>query len=358
MSILQKYLYREWALTFGAVSLVLLIVLMGVFLGELLNDMADGKVPAGLVGMQLLLHLPNAFGNILPLSGFIAVVWGLGRMYRDQEMAVMHSNGFSWRQMLRPLVVLVLPIAALLLVLSLYLAPRAARLADHLLEEGFRSAALWGVKAGQFHILQEGRMVIYVESLDSDGRILQNVFIQQRDPEEREKVWIAQRGEYWMDTASGQRYLTLEDGQIIDSVPGQLDVRQLEFERNDFRLPEQERRREQARVETLPSPDLLRRGDTEAQAEVQWRVAPAVSVLLLGLLAIPLAHSEPRESRGGRIVIGMLSYALYANMLYLSRAWLAEGSLPPAIGLWWVHALVLLSSMLLLRRQGQRVGYG
>jgi lipopolysaccharide export system permease protein len=358
LTILQKYLFREWALTFGAVSIVLMIVLMGVFLGELLNDMADGKVPAGLVGMQLLLHLPDAMGNILPLSGFIAVVWGLGRLYRDQEMAVMRSNGFGWRQMLRPLANLVVPVAGLLLVLSMVLAPRASRQAERLLEEGFRSAALWGVKAGQFHILQEGQMVIYVESLDSDGRTLRNVFIQQRDPAEREKVWIAQRGEYWMDAETGQRYLTLEDGQIVDNVPGQLDARLLDFERNDFRLPEPEQKRRKEGVETQASLPLLRRGDTEAIAEMQWRVAPAVSVLLLGLLAIPLSHSEPREGRGSRIVIGILCYALYANMLYLSRAWLAQGSLPPAIGLWWAHALILVSALILLRRQGRMPGRG
>jgi lipopolysaccharide export system permease protein len=308
--------------------------------------------------MQLLLHMPEALGNILPLSAFIAVVWGLGRMYRDQEMAVMRSNGFGWRQMLKPLVALSAPVMGLLLALSLYAAPRAARLADQLLEDAFRSAALWGVKAGQFHILQEGHMVIYVESLDSDGHTLRNVFIQQRDPAQREKVWIAQKGEYWMDTETGQRYLTLEDGQIVDSVPGQSDVRLLEFRRNDFRLPEPEHKREQVRVETMLSTDLVLSADSEARAEMQWRVAPAISVMLLGLLAIPLAHSEPREGRGGRIVIGMLCYALYANMLYLSRAWLAEGSLPPAVGLWWAHALVLVSALVLLRRQGRMMGYG
>ena len=70
------------------------------------------------------------------------------------------------------------------------------------------------------------------------------------------------------------------------------------------------------------------------------------------------AGFEPRKGRGGRIVIGMLCYALYANMLYLSRAWLADGSLPPAIGLWWAHGLVLLGALLLLRRQGRMVGGG
>lgn len=354
MNILQRYVFREWATTLLAVSVVLMLVLMGVFLGELLNDMADGKVPSGLVGLQLLLHIPDTLGNLLPLSAFVAVIWGLGRLYRDHEMVVMRSSGFGWRQMFRPLVMLVLPLSALLLLTGFDLAPRAARKADQALEEGFRSAALWGVKAGQFHILQGGRMVIYVESLDEDGRTLRNVFIQQRDSE-REKVWIAQRGEYWMDVEDNQRYLTLEDGQVTDGVPGQLDVRVLSFERNDFRLPEPERGSSQVRVETVPTAELLTRQDPESLAELQWRLAPAVSALVLALLAVPLAHARPREGRGGRIVLGILCYALYANTLYLCRAWIAEGSLPPLIGMWWTHAVVLFTALVMLRRMSRRV---
>ena len=94
-----------------AVSLVLVLCLMGVFLGELLNDMADGRMPPGLLGTQMLLYMPAALGNIIPLAGFVAVMWGLGRLYRDHEMVVMRSSGFGWRQLLRPLLTLMLPVA-------------------------------------------------------------------------------------------------------------------------------------------------------------------------------------------------------------------------------------------------------
>ena len=72
MSILQKYILREWFWTFLAVSFVLMIVIMGTFLGEMFNDIADGRMPPGLVGVQLVLYLPEAIGNILPLAGFVA----------------------------------------------------------------------------------------------------------------------------------------------------------------------------------------------------------------------------------------------------------------------------------------------
>ena len=93
--ILQKYFFREWLWTFLATATVLLIVMLGVSFGELLRDIAGGRVPPGLLGTLTLLKMPDVLGNILPLSIFIAVIWGLGRIYRDQEMAVMRASGFS-----------------------------------------------------------------------------------------------------------------------------------------------------------------------------------------------------------------------------------------------------------------------
>jgi len=353
LSILQKYIFREWFWTALAVSIVLVIVLLGAFLGDMLNDIADGRMPAGLMTMQLLFHMPETFGTILPLAGFIAVMWGLGRLYRDQEMAVMRSSGFGWRQLIKPLLSLVLPLAVVLLVLGLLVAPTTARLAEQQLEQAFRSAALWGLQPGKFHVLRRGELVIYTEAIEDDGKSLRNIFIKQRD-DEREQIWVARRGTYWMDSDSGDRYLILEEGRVTEFAPGQLDMRVLNFARNDLRLPEPDfRKRKKNKVKSKTSAELLGERSAESAAELQWRLAPAITVIILGLLAIPLSHSEPREGRGSRVVLGILVYLLYGNTLYLCRSWIAEGILPTAIGTWWVHIIFLVVSFVWIRRQGR-----
>ena len=353
LSILQKYILREWSWTSLAVSVVLIIVLLGAYLGDMLDDIADGRMPAGFIGMQLLLHMPEALGNILPLAGFVAIMWGLGRLYRDQEMAVMRSSGFGLKQLLKPLFSLVTPLAVMLLLLGLLIAPTAAQMAEKQLEQAFRSAAVWGLQAGRFHVLRAGDLVIYAEAIEEDGTTLRNIFIKQRDGQ-REQVWVAKKGRYWMDGDTGDRYLILEEGKVTDVAPGRLDLRVLSFARNDLRLPETElRKRKKTRIEAQPSLELLRDGATESIAELQWRLSPAISVIILGLLAIPLAHSEPREGRGIRIILGILVYLLYGNLIYLCRSWVADGHLPTYIGIWWVHIAFLIFSFVWMRQQGR-----
>jgi lipopolysaccharide export system permease protein len=336
---------------------VLLTVMIGVSLGELLGDIADGHVPPGLLGALTLLKMPDLLSTILPLSVFIAVIWGLGRIYRDQEMAVMRASGFKWTMLLRPLSNLLLPVAAILLALGLVLAPLTASLTQQRLEDAFRNAAEWGLQTGEFHVLRGGDLVLYVEAVEKDGRTLRHVFIQQRDGE-REQVWTAEKGYYWLDRESGNRYLTLENGQITEGGATTLDFGIMRFSRNDLKLPEPENRIKPAALEARSTVDILFSDSPEAIAEVQWRVSPAVAAIVLGLLAIPLAHSAPREGRGGRALLGILAYTIYANVLYMCRAWLARGEIAAFPGLWWVHLVVLLVALVWLQRQGRMVGKG
>jgi lipopolysaccharide export system permease protein len=357
LNILQKYILREWSWTFVAVTLVLLLVMTGVSLGELLNDIAGGRLPPGLLGELMVLKIPDVLNTILPLAVFIAVIWGLGRLYRDQEMAVMRASGFSWTQMLRPLFNLVLPAAVLVLALGLVVAPMAAKTAQDRLEQAYRTASEWGLQTGQFHVLRDGNLVLYVEAVEKDGQTLRNVFIRQKK-DGREQVWVAEKGYYWLNVQTGERFLTLENGQITEGGPESLDFGIIRFSRNDLRMPEPERRDKAPEIESRTSVELLTSKEISERAEFQWRISPALAIIILGVLAIPLAHQRPREGRGGRVVLGILLYVVYANLLYMSRSWVADGALPLFAGMWWVHLVFGAIAVAWLQRQARKVGGG
>jgi len=130
------------------------------------------------------------------------------------------------------------------------------------------------------------------------------------------------------------------------------------FSRNDLRMPETERRSKAPEIESLTSIELLNSADVTERAEFQWRVSPAIAIIILGVLAVPLAHSRPREGRGGRVVLGILLYVVYANLLYMSRSWVADGALPLVAGMWWVHLVFGAIAVAWLQRQGRKVGGG
>jgi len=67
-----------------------------------------------------------------------------------------------------------------------------------------------------------------------------------------------------------------------------------------------------------------------------------VITLVLGALAIPIARLRPRQGRYARVIWGVLLYAVYANLLISGRTLIEKGTVPAWLGLWWVHALVAI----------------
>jgi lipopolysaccharide export system permease protein len=117
----------------------------------------------------------------------------------------------------------------------------------------------------------------------------------------------------------------------------------MRFERNDIRVPDSEPG-DLARPESMRSiPALLDEPTASAMAELHWRLSAPLATLLLALLALPLAHTPPRSARYGGLLVALLGYVVYMNLLGIGRAWMAAEVTPIWLGLWWPHGLVLLA---------------
>ena len=97
--------------------------------------------------------------------------------------------------------------------------------------------------------------------------------------------------------------------------------------------------------------DLMSSRDPEDVAELHWRIGIPLATLILGVLAVPLSRTQPRQGRYGRIAVGLLVFIIYFNLLSAGKAWLEKESLPAGAGIWWVHGLMLGVALFLLGTQ-------
>ena len=52
------------------------------------------------------------------------------------------------------------------------------------------------------------------------------------------------------------------------------------------------------------------------------------------------------------LIIGILIYLIYSNLLSISKTLVARGSLVPGIGLWWVHVVLVAAIVGIFKLQG------
>jgi lipopolysaccharide export system permease protein len=351
--VLHRYLLLEGFVSWAGVTTVLLAIMLSTRFARFLADAAAGRLPrefqlniAGLSSLQYLVIL-------IPVSLLLAILLTLGRMYRDQEVAAMQGCGVGPGTLYRPFVLLAISLAALTAALSFQVGPWAGRQADALFRDAQRVIRFTPFEAGRFKELSGGRAVFYAADVGAvDGKV-ETVFAWLQD-RGTVSVLTAQRGTQALDPLTGERVLTLEQGYRYAGEPGRADYDVLRFDTLTTRVAPPALPYLGGKRKLRETGELLGSADPEDQAELHWRIAAPLSVLLLALMAVPLAHTSPRAGRYGKLVLGILAYLIYSNLLALGQAWVAKGYVGAAVGLWWVHGLAAVVAFWLI---AQRLGW-
>lgn len=352
MQKLDRYLTGEFAQAIFATLVVLLIVCVGGAFTDVLEDIAKGKVPAGMMLIQLGLVLIKWLPLILPLALMLGLMLAMGRLYRDSEMPVIASVGVGPRRLLRPLLMVAAPIVLVVGACSLWLGPWADRSSREMINEANRSLVVAGLEPGAFTGLPNGNGVIYVGGMSNDGKSFDRVFIYRSKPDRRD-VTTSRTGRLTVD-ANGERYLTLDDGfEVEGPLDGSLNYRLMRYKRNDVLLPASEDRYDPKSPEMLTSAQLLGDPRREAAAQLHYRLTPPLLALAFALLAIPLARSTPRQARYGSMLIGFLAYLIGFNFMMMGTGWLEDGKIPSLLGLWWLSLPLLAVAAWLYLRDGR-----
>jgi lipopolysaccharide export system permease protein len=340
-------LRKELARSFGGTLVIILTIVLTMMLIRTVSMAAGGEVSpqdvALLLGYSALGHLPT----MLCLSLFFAIVSTLTRLYHDSEMAVWLVSGVSLLRFLPPLLRFATPIWLVLVLLGLVIWPWSNRQIVDLRDRYEQRSDLSRVAPGQFQISGNGRRVFFIDSQSTEVGNSHNIFVLDTQPQ-RESVTTARAGR--LETSlDGTRTLVLEQGSRAD-----LDLKSGDRTLANFgeqRLVISEKAL--TRLDDLPpkvrgSLELLASPLPGMRAELAWRLGLVLSAINLLLLAVGLAAGNPRRGNSWTLLLALLTFTVYLNMLNLSQAWVASSRLTLGGALGGLHGSVLVLALLLL----------
>jgi lipopolysaccharide export system permease protein len=337
--IIFRYLSRELLVTATAVSAVLLVIIMSGRFIKYLAQAARGVLDPSVLLWVMLYRMPGFLQLILPLGFFLAIMLSYGRMYLESEMAALSASGMSQQRLLLytlgPATLLALVVGWL----ALSVTPSSAYKSWELLAAQDNLSELETLSAGRFQELGSGSRVTYTESLNAERTVLRGVFITERGKDGQITTLIAERGRQLIQE-DGRRYLVLENGYRYDGMPGQADYRVLQYDRYGVLLPSPEVSLGPNRsLDDDPTASLWGHPGRAQQAELQWRLSLPLIVLIMTLFAVPMARANPRQGRYLKLLPALFLYMGYLGLLIAMRSQVEKGTIPPGIGLWWVHLL-------------------
>ncbi len=347
--IFQRSLLREFANTGLAVFVILLAITVTTQLIRMLGWAAQGMIPTDgvliLLGLAALRYLPI----LLSLTLFISVLAALTRSYRDSEMVVWFSTGRSLVSWLKPVLWYSVPFVLLIALMSLALSPWAVRKAEEFRHQLDNRDDVAAISPGVFKESKHADRVFFVEKLTDNLSMVANIFVHSKQNEQT-GVMVAARG-FAETLPNGDRFLVLLDGRRYEGTPGSAEYKITEFERYAIRIETEEAAKYFPSNSSAPTRELLDDLSPRNQGELIWRCGIPISALLLTLLAVPMSFVNPRAGRSLNLILAVLLYMVYSNLLSISQSWVAQGRMPILAGWALVHVVMAgLLAFLIWRR--------
>lgn len=356
--ILNRYIFKEIL----KVQIVTFVVLLSVFLCQSLiryiGRAASGDTPADVVFSMVAYSVPSICYLMLPLSLFVAVISAVGRICSDSEMVVMRSSGFADASILKIALLLSVFTALAAAVNSLYLMPEASRAQLQLRQDAQNNPRYLPIESGRFVNFSSGEnnYVIYIENVQGRGgyeRHMGNVYVMNNSFGADSSFTASVSGEVTYDD-EGYQWLDLGQGNRYERDPKNGSYRSIFFSSSKLPVGFNEAQRiDESDISAVSTLSLLKAEDHASRLELQWRLAPVFAVIVLTMIAVPLAMVNPRQGRFSRLWQAILIYAAYYLLLLAMRNMINAGRMWMLPGLYLVPTVFILLAAFPLNLQGR-----
>lgn len=361
--IIARYLLSEVIKSQFAIFFILMTIFISQKFVSILGDASEGGIPGNMVMIFIALKAPELAGMIMPLSLFLGVLLAYGRVYADNEMAVLHACGVSEWYVIRLTLVLSLVTAIITGVFTLYLSPMASEYEYQVKEQISKDSGLSSLIPGRFQQTGNDKAVVFVHEKNRDTNELSKVFLAQLPNKDEQTSVInsslvyAEKGSV-IEGEKGAQKLTLENGVRYQNDTKNNNFQAVEFGKYHIEIQEQKVEHRRRKLSALPTQQLLSENTAEAQAAIQWRVAFPLACIILTFIAVPLSVVNPRQGKFAKMLPALLLFLAYFLLLTAMRSGIEGGNLPSSLGLWPIHIMLLLLGITLImqsRTSGKKV---
>lgn len=351
--IISRYLHREVCAALLAITTILLLIFLSNQFIRYLSDAAAGKMAVMTMLHLMSLEIPRLLGMLLPLGLFLGILLAYGRLYTDSEMTVLAACGMSRARLVRLTLPVIFGVMIIVALLTLWVSPAIQSHRNVLLAEKSAGVSLQTMLPGRFQESADGRRIFYMERVSVDRQKMHNIFIAELAKTENpaiSHIWnvlSAENGYQYVDPTTGANFIVTVNGHHYAGIPGNKDFHIIDYEKYWVRT-----RARTAHIssdeDAMSSLALWQENENKRKAaELQWRLSMPVSALLLALLAIPLSQLKRGQGKYAKFFPSILIYIIYANMLFVSRVWVSKGTISTEMGMWSIHAGLLLLIVLL-----------
>jgi lipopolysaccharide export system permease protein len=360
MHVITRAILKEMT-TVASVTLLGLVVLVLLQQAVRLADLiAKQGVSPFTIAPVLALALPALVVTILPVCSLMAPAITYSRLATDSEILALRATGYSFYQLLTPILGLGVVMGVATAVLVLEIIPHANFLARQLIFEAVSTSLQLRLRERVFQSPLPG-LAVYVERIDQKNGQLEGVLIADNRTVEATTIF-ASEAEIIPDFAGMRVIVKMRNGSLLRR-EGEQSLQQATFERYSFVIEvgnpwdgaelSRKRVREMTLAEIWQQVQTLKAsGGSHLRALVEWhkRVALPVSCFVLVFVGAPVGGLNRRTGRLGAFGISAGSLLLYYILVTTGSSLAETGAISPTLGVWAPNVVAVTAAVYLVRR--------
>jgi len=309
------------------------------------------------------LLLPNFVAIILPIAGFVVVLFVYQKLATDRELTVMRGAGLSQFALARPALYLGLIAMMIGYALNLSIVPAASSAFREFQFEIRNKVVAFLLQEGVFTPISE-QLTVYVRARDRDGTLRGILVDDARNPASHATI-LAESGRLVMDGGLPRVLLLNGSREELDHRTGRLNV--LSFDENAVELADADKGgaqrfrdvSEMSLDELFNPPAIIPARDRgKLRVEGHRRLANPLTTLSFTIIALAAVLTGAFRRHGSLMrpaLAVLVVVALVASGLAVSNLAARQSALMPLV---WLHALLpgLIAGWVLLAPQFARAG--
>lgn len=359
--LLYSYIAAELLAPFFASFLILYGVFFLIRLTPLLEVVLDLQIGFSDFVRLSSYIFPYMLLYVIPMASMTGVIIGFTRLTNDREILALKSCGVSLRQMLPPVILIAVIIAALTGFFSVRLIPAGEISLRQLMFQLAKEKIDNGLKEKTFTEAL-GDLVVYVDTIDND-KIWHGVYVSDMRGRKQPIITIAKTGHMIAESEKMLVTIVLNNGTLhnIDGNDNQI----IEFKRYQLQIPLNPptkvggddvttlSRGSMSQQQLLDAADKYGRTSKRGLGyltEYHHRLVLPVGCLILSLLGLPLGLQAGPGKKAAGIPLGLVFFVLYYISFTVFRVFCEDNILPVIIGMWMPNIIFLFLAVYIFYR--------
>ncbi len=359
MKILDRYIVRQFLVSFFFGLLAVLLIFVIIDMMEKLDDFIDANASTSVIVEYYIAFLPEIIKLMTPVAVLLAALFVTGRMSGQNELAAMKSSGISLYRSLAPYLIVSIIITGFSIYLNGWIVPYANQKKLYIertyLHRGGDVTVRYNI------VFLEGRTrIVSVNYYDTQSRTASRVSIEDFDSTDVTRLvrrydaaqmrWTPTPGGggmrgTWVLVSGTERHFD-STGQSLSTFQrlpiGTLALTPTDIERKQ-RTPDE--------MDYADLREFIRSQERAGQDVSRWLVEyhskvafPFASVIMI-LFGVPFASSRPRTGAALGFGISVAITFTYLIFMKVSQVFGYNGDLDPLVTAWLANLIFLAAGI-------------